>query len=105
MVDFFKYGYECISEEESLYGGLVGYMIIRRNIFLVKIDEVILLGVVVMINCVMFIVVGILCLVGKFKVKIVLIFGVGMLGVVVCVMCKVGGVDRVVVLDLNEKRL
>ena len=86
--DLFKYGHERISEEESLHGGLAGHTIIRRNTPLAKIDEAIPLGVAATINCAMSTAAGTLRLAGKLKAKTVLI-----------------SADRVVALDLNEKRL
>lgn len=103
--DLFKYGHERISEAENLHGGLAGHTIIRRNTPLAKIDEAIPLGVAATINCAMSTAAGALRLAGELKGRTVLISGAGMLGVVACAMCKTGGANRVVALDVNEERL
>ena len=103
--DLFKYGHERISEDEHLHGGLAGHTIIRRNTPLAKIDEAMPLEVAATINCAMSTAAGALRLAGELTGKTVLVSGAGMLGVVACAMCKVGGADRVVALDINEERL
>ncbi len=103
--DLFKYGHERISEADNLHGGLAGHTIIRRNTPLAKIDEAIPLGVAATINCAMSTAAGALRLAGELKARTVLISGAGMLGVVACAMCKAGGAERVVAVDVNEERL
>lgn len=103
--DLFKYGHERISEDQNLHGGLAEHTIIRRNTPLAKIEEVIPLSVAATINCAMSTAAGALRLAGELQGKTVLISGAGMLGVVACAMCRAGGADRVVTLDVNEERL
>lgn len=101
----FKYGHERLTEAHTLHGGLSQYCILRPNTTIIKINESIPLQVAATINCAGATVAGALRLAGPVKGKTVLVSGVGMLGIIACAMCRVGGAACIIACDTDEGRL
>lgn len=103
--NLFKYGHEKITENSNLHGGLAGYIILRANTPLVRLDEKVPLQLGAIINCAVSTVAGSIRLGGEMKGKSVLVSGVGNLGIYACAMAKSFGAERVAASDTNPERL
>lgn len=101
----FKYGHEQLTETNTLHGGLSQYCILRPYTTVFKIDEAVPLKVAATINCAVATVAGAMRLAGDISGKNVVVSGVGMLGIVACAMCKVGGAKQIIAIDIHPKRL
>lgn len=103
--DLFKYGHERISEDCTLHGGLAEYTLLRRYTPILPLPADIPSSVASIINCAVATVAGSLRLAGNLKGSRVAVWGVGMLGVIACAMCKEKGAKEIVTIDINKERL
>lgn len=103
--DLFKYGHERITDDSNFHGGLSQYTILRRNTPLHLLNEDIPLGVASIINCAVATVAGSLRLAGRVEGSRVAIWGIGMLGVIACAMCRQLGAEEIIAIDINRERL
>lgn len=103
--DLFKYGHERISENCTLHGGLAEYTLLRKYTPILPLQTDIPLQVASIINCAVATVAGSLRLGGNLKGRKVAIWGIGMLGIISCAMCKEKGAKEIMVIDINKERL
>ena len=103
--DLFKYGHEQWTENCTLHGGLADYTILRRHTVILPLSEDIPLPAAALVNCALSTVAGSLRLAGPLKGRKVAIWGVGMLGVAACAMCREAGAARVTAIDVDPQRL
>jgi len=103
--DVFKYGHEQIKPDSTLHGGLAEYCILRRHTPVIRIDALIPLPLVALLNCSFATVAGSLRLAGPVLERTVVIAGAGMLGIIACAMCKCAGARRIAALDIDDERL
>jgi putative phosphonate catabolism associated alcohol dehydrogenase len=101
----FKYGHEQVTESNTLHGGLSQYCILRPHTTVIRISETVPLEVAAIVNCAGATVAGAVRLAGCVEGKTVAVSGVGMLGIIACAMCKVGGARRIIAIDIKEERL
>ena len=101
----FKYGHEEIRDDNHLHGGLSEYCILRKHTPIIRITEPIPLPVIALLNCSVATVAGAVRLAGEIRDRTVLVTGVGMLGIIACAICKVGGAGKIIGLDIDEERL
>ena len=103
--DLFKYGHEKVTADQTLHGGLAEYCVLRRHTPVVRLDRAIPLPVAALINCSVATVAGSLRLAGSVQHRTVIIAGAGMLGIIACAMCRCGGAQRLIAVDIDEQRL
>lgn len=103
--DLFKYGHERLTAASTLHGGLAQYTLLRKHTPVLPLDESIPLPVCSVINCAISTVVGSLRLAGELRGSRVAIWGVGMLGIVACAICRERGAREIVAVDINPERL
>lgn len=103
--DLFKYGHERITEDCTLHGGLAEYTLLRRYTPILPLQNDIPLQVASVINCAVATVAGSLRLAGELKGRRVAVWGIGMLGIIACAMCKEKGAGEIVAIDINKERL
>jgi putative phosphonate catabolism associated alcohol dehydrogenase len=101
----FKYGHEQIKPDSTLHGGLAEYCILRQHTPVIRVNQLIPLTVIALINCSVATVAGSLRLAGEIKDRNVVIAGAGMLGVVACAMSRNAGAARVIAVDIDDARL
>lgn len=103
--DLFKYGHMQLTPTCTLHGGLAEYTLLRRFTPIIPLDEAVPLHVASIINCAVSTVAGSLRLAGNLSGKRVALWGVGMLGIVACAMCKELGAKDILAIDINDERL
>lgn len=103
--DLFKYGHEQLTEANTLNGGLEEYTIIRRHTPILVLSDSIPLQAAAIINCSVATVAGSLRLAGNIKGSKVAIWGIGMLGIIACAMCREAGAAEIIAIDINKDRL
>lgn len=103
--DLFKYGHEQLTPESTLHGGLAEHTLLRKHTPILPLDESIPLPVGSIINCAISTVVGSLRLAGELRGRRVAIWGIGMLGIVACAICRERGAGEIVAIDINRERL
>ena len=103
--DLFKYGHEAIKPDNTLHGGLAQYCVLRQHTPVARIDQLIPLPLMALINCSVATVAGSLRVAGRVQDRNVLIAGAGMLGIIGCSMCKCAGARRIIALDIDDERL
>ncbi len=103
--DLFKYGHEEVTEQSTLHGGLGQYCVIRKNTPVVKISENIPPGIAAFINCAAATASGAVRLAGGVKNKTILVSGSGMLGLLICSICREKNADLIICADTNPDRL
>ena len=103
--DLFKYGHELLTPTSTLSGGLAEYTLLRRYTPIIVLDENVPLHVASIINCAVSTVAGSLRLAGNLKGRRVALWGVGMLGIIACAMCRELGAKDILAIDINDERL
>ena len=103
--DLFKYGHERLTPDSTLHGGLAEYTLLRKHTPILPLDESVPLPVGSIINCAISTVVGSLRLAGELRGRQVAIWGIGMLGIIACAICKERGAGEIVAIDINRERL
>lgn len=101
----FKYGHEQVSPANHLHGGLAEHCILRRHTPIVRVDALIPLPVLALINCAVATVAGALRLAGEIGERNVVVAGAGMLGIVACAMARSTGAKHVIAVDIDDARL
>lgn len=103
--DLFKYGHERLTPDSTLHGGLAEHTLLRKHTPILPLDEAIPLPVGAVINCAISTVAGSLRLAGELRGRRVAIWGIGMLGIVACALCKEHGAREIIAIDINRERL
>lgn len=101
----YKYGHRVSAEPDVYNGGFATHCILKKNTAIVKLPENIPLETAAPINCTHATVAGAFRKAGDVKGKVVLISGAGMLGLSACVYAKWKGARKVIVTDIDSKRL
>jgi putative phosphonate catabolism associated alcohol dehydrogenase len=101
----FKYGHEQVLPNQTLHGGLAQYCILRPHTPVIRINALIPLSVMALINCAVATVSGALRIAGTVKDCNMVIAGAGMLGVVACAMSRCLAARRIIAVDIDDARL
>jgi putative phosphonate catabolism associated alcohol dehydrogenase len=101
----FKYGHELVSEIHPLSGGLATHCHLKRQTPVLKISDELPDEVVAPANCATATVAGALRVAGGCRGDVVLIQGAGMLGLTAAALCAERGARRVLITDVEPKRL
>lgn len=101
----FKYGHARIEGEEVFHGGLGDFSILKPHTAVFKLPEELPDPVAATINCAVSTVAGAMRLAGDVAGKTVMVTGMGLLGNIAVAMCKSGGAERIIAVDVSEERL
>lgn len=101
----FKYGHQQIAANSNLHGGLAEHCILRRNTPILRVDKLLPLPLLALINCSVATVAGAMRLAGSVAGRVVVIAGTGMLGIIACAMCRCAGAAQIIAMDVNDDRL
>lgn len=103
--NLFKYGHAKITEGDAFHGGLAEYCVLRSNTGTLKIPETMPLPIAATLNCAIATVAASLRMAGDLTGKNVLIFGMGLLGIVGVAMCREAGATWIGAADIAIDRL
>jgi alcohol dehydrogenase len=103
--NLFKYGHVLAHEQDVFNGGLAEYCILKDNTAIIKISDDMPLKVAATISCAHATVMGALRIAELIRMRRVLIFGAGLLGITCIAMCREAGACWIGIVDREQDRL
>ena len=100
----FKYGHAPLHEGSGLHGTYATHIVLRRGTHLVEVPEVVSDAVAASANCSLATMANVTEYLPK-PCKVAVVQGAGLLGLHGCALLRAAGVERVIVVDVDPKRL